>query len=217
MKFCKKCQVETEKNTRGECKPCKAASDKAYKAANRDAVAARRKARYEANREAAAASCKAYRAANSAVVAVRKKAYYEANREAVAAYQKAWRKKNSLVIIERVKAWAAANPNAVAEHKKAYRESNRDKFKVYSHNRRARESCGKLSTDLEKRLLILQRGKCACCKLPLGDDYQLDHIMPIALGGSNTDDNIQLLRSTCNLQKHTKHPIDFMQSRGFLL
>jgi 5-methylcytosine-specific restriction endonuclease McrA len=53
--------------------------------------------------------------------------------------------------------------------------------------------------------------------LPLGDNYHIDHIMPLALGGSNTDDNIQLLRQRCNNQKCAKHPVDFMQSRGFLL
>jgi 5-methylcytosine-specific restriction endonuclease McrA len=52
---------------------------------------------------------------------------------------------------------------------------------------------------------------------PLGDNYHLDHITPITLGGSNTDDNMQLLRQRCNNQKYNKHPIDFMQSRGFLL
>jgi hypothetical protein len=41
--------------------------------------------------------------------------------------------------------------------------------------------------------------------------------MPLALGGSNTDDNMQLLRAICNYHKYTKHPIDFMQSKGFLL
>lgn len=35
--------------------------------------------------------------------------------------------------------------------------------------------------------------------------------------GTNTDDNIQLLRKLCNLQKSAKHPVDFMQQRGFLL
>lgn len=45
----------------------------------------------------------------------------------------------------------------------------------------------------------------------------MDHIVPLALGGSNTDGNIQLLRATCNQQKHAKHPVVFMQERGFLL
>ena len=78
-----------------------------------------------------------------------------------------------------------------------------------------------------------QRGGCKTCakardkaryesnteqsKKPLGNDYHLDHINPLALGGSKTDEKIQLLRATCNLQKNAKHPVDFMQSRGFLL
>ena len=87
------------------------------------------------------------------------------------------------------------------------------------HNRRARvrETGGKLSSDLADKLFKLQKGKCPCCAQPLGDDYHLDHKMPIALGGSNTDGNMQLLRAVCNLQKAKKHPIDFMQIRGFLL
>jgi len=28
---------------------------------------------------------------------------------------------------------------------------------------------------------------------------------------------MQLLNAICNLQKHAKHPVDFMQERGFLL
>lgn len=105
----------------------------------------------------------------------------------------------------RMKKWRADHPEAV---------------RTIRQNRRARKLAagGTLSTDIAERLLKLQRGKCACgCDQPLGDDYHLDHRMPLALGGTNTDDNMQLLRKRCNLQKHAKHPVDFMQSRGFLL
>ena len=75
-----------------------------------------------------------------------------------------------------------------------------------------------MSVGLAERLIGYQRGKCACgCKQQLGNDYHMDHIMPLALGGTNTDDNIQLLRPTCNLSKHDKHPVDFMKQRGYLL
>lgn len=65
-----------------------------------------------------------------------------------------------------------------------------------------------------------KNGKCKACSKAshsVGDNYHLDHIMPLALGGPNTDDNIQLLRQRCNNQKSKKHPVDFMQSRGNLL
>ena len=76
---------------------------------------------------------------------------------------------------------------------------------------------GVLTLGLSLRLFQLQKGKCACCKKPLGSNYHMDHIMPLALGGTNTNDNIQLLRARCNLQKQAKHPVDFMQQRGYLL
>jgi len=80
-----------------------------------------------------------------------------------------------------------------------------------------RANGGYLSIGIIKKLFALQKGKCACCGIPLGDDYHLDHIMPISLGGKNNDWNVQLLRKLCNLQKQNKHPVEFMQSRGFLL
>lgn len=49
------------------------------------------------------------------------------------------------------------------------------------------------------------------------DGYHVDHIQPLALGGSNDKTNLQLLCPTCNTKKSAKHPIDFMQSRGLLL
>jgi len=77
---------------------------------------------------------------------------------------------------------------------------------------------GELSKNLVAKLFKLQGGQCACgCGGDLGEDYHLDHRMPLALGGSNTDGNMQLLRKRCNLRKGAKHPIKFMQENGFLL
>lgn len=96
---------------------------------------------------------------------------------------------------------------------------NKEVSRVHGQNRRAkqRKNGGKLSSGLAEKLIKLQRGKCACCGELLGDDYHLDHIMPLALGGEHEDKNIQLLRAQCNNQKFVKHPVDFMRSRGFLL
>ena len=71
--------------------------------------------------------------------------------------------------------------------------------------------------DFKQKCIDYKGGKCVCCGHPLSDNYHLDHIVPIALGGANEDWNIQLLRGECNLQKHAKHPVNFMQSKGFLL
>ena len=185
IKFCKKCNAETERYKCGDCKPCKAA----WYAANRELQIAKKTAYYAANREKLIAA---------------NLAYYAANREKVLAAASTWRAANLDKSLARCAAWRAANPE-----KRRIQQQNR-----LSHKR---ANGGKLSSDLSAKLFKLQRGKCACCGLPLGDNYHLDHIMPIALGGANEDGNIQLLRQRCNNQKHAKHPVDFMQSRGFLL
>lgn len=134
----------------------------------------------------------------------------------------------------RVAAYRAANPDKIQAASAAYRRDNRDKTlaatsvwraanpktcRGHEHARRARKmaSGGQLSPGLAGKLFKLQKGKCACCAQPLGDDYHMDHIMPLARGGSHDDRNIQLLRAICNHQKHAKDPIDFMRSRGKLL
>lgn len=160
------------------------------------------------------------RAVNAEKERDRKSAYAAANPEKMRASSAAWRKRNPDAVRTRRAAHYAANTDKERARCAAYRVANRERFRVYDHNRRARKLAngGRLSPGLAAKLFKLQRGKCACgCKQSLGKDYHLDHRMPLALGGTNTDDNMQLLRSVCNQQKYAKHPVDFMQQRGFLL
>lgn len=119
----------------------------------------------------------------------------------------------------RYEAWQHANPGRAAERAAAWNAAHPERRRELTQNRRAklRAIGGGLSKGLTERLYSLQRGKCACCREPLGKNYHLDHIMPLALGGANTDDNMQLLRQRCNTRKNAKHPVDYMQSKGYLL
>lgn len=127
-----------------------------------------------------------------------------------------WQKDHPQKANEKNRKWQAANPDKKKEYAKKSRENNKEALRIAVRNRRAKQR-GLLSKGLIGRLLRMQRGKCACCGKPLGTEYHIDHIIPLALGGENTDCNIQLLRAECNLQKGAKHPVDFMQQRGFLL
>ena len=90
--------------------------------------------------------------------------------------------------------------------------------RIISQNRRARKlsNGGKLSQGLADKLLKIQGWKCNYCKIDLGDDFHMDHIMPLKLGGQNTDDNIQILCPYCNCSKGAKHPLTFMQENGYV-
>lgn len=143
--------------------------------------------------------------------------YYIENRERKLATKKLYREKNKDVIKKKKLDWDTKNKEYILQKAKEYSLNNPVKRRIHQQNRRARCAGGKLSKNIVEKLYKLQHGRCPACHLALKDDYHLDHIMPLSLGGTNTDDNVQLLHSTCNQQKHSKHPIDFMQSRGFLL
>ena len=187
-KPCVKCGA-CLRSPRGRCKACVNARAAAWSSANKE----RRKA------------------TNAA--------WYTKNTERALAGRAAWKSANPDLIKATNAAWYTKNIEQAKEQRAKWKFENPEALRIHSHNRRAKKLAagGALSKDLAAKLFTLQKGKCPCCKQPLGDDYHLDHIMPLALGGSNTDDNIQLLRSICNLQKSAKDPVEFMQSRGNLI
>ncbi len=197
IKTCRKCGILFKDRN---CKACKKIRSAAWNKANKNYM-------------------KAYREANPEKIKAIQDKWQLANAEKEALRKSLWQENNPDKVRASSKAWQEANPEKFRESQAKWKGKNPDTGRIYSHNRRARKKTngGKLSAGLSDRLFKLQKGKCACCKKPLGDDFHLDHIMPLSKGGSNTDDNIQLLTQTCNQQKHAKDPIEFMQSRGFLL
>lgn len=146
--------------------------------------------------------------------------YRADHREAYRARAKKWRVDHNQEKRIYDAKYYADHPDECKSRMATWKSTNPEAQRVININRRARKAKtpGRLSSDIAERLFKLQRGKCVCgCRQPLGNNYHRDHIMPLALGGTNTDDNIQLLRQQCNNQKHAKHPIEFMQQRGFLL
>lgn len=126
--------------------------------------------------------------------------YYNKNKDLISASHKKWRLENPEKSAEYAARWKARNPEAVR----------------LINSARRRGGGGRPSRGIVRRLFDLQRGKCACCGSLL-TSFHVDHIMPLALGGSNDDKNLQLLLPSCNLKKSAKHPIDYMQSKGNLL
>lgn len=158
--------------------------------------------------------------------------YYQKNKERIDAQNKEWAAKNREKSRAIKKKWSDANPEKQAaaikkwveknkerdiKNKKEWASKNKDRIRILCINRRRKLSGGSLSKDITSKLLKLQNGCCAACKKELNGDFHIDHIIPVALGGKNIDNNVQLLHSSCNLKKNAKHPVDFMQELGFLL
>jgi membrane-bound lytic murein transglycosylase len=137
------------------------------------------------------------------------------NKENVSRKQKEWREKNP----EYFRNWRSKNKTKVNEAAKKYRKNNREKVLACNAKRRAKlANSDGVYTDLDvEKILNMQGGKCPNCKTKITKNYHVDHIMPLALGGSNWPENIQCLCPTCNMRKHAKDPIDWARENGKLI
>jgi hypothetical protein len=144
---------------------------------------------------------------------------YHKNRAKCIAAMAIWRKRNPEKARSIARKWARANIDSIC----AWQERNREKVRLYVRaakaQRRARqkEAEGRFTKGDIDRLKKLQRGLCAYCKIALKKKYHIDHITPLAGGGSNWPSNLQLCCPTCNHQKHAMDPIEFAQSIGRLI
>ena len=137
---------------------------------------------------------------NSEVKKQRDKKYYDANKDRIKAKSLEWHRKNKDKAKQAFHRWREKNP-----------ERYRD-IRSRAHHMR-RNAPGKLSKGIIQVLLQKQDGKCACCGIELNGRFHVDHIMPIALGGANTDDNVQLMTPECNRLKGYMHPDDYAKLR----
>lgn len=97
-----------------------------------------------------------------------------------------------------------------------YRKENPDKAREFARRRKSL-TLNKLPRGTVRRIGDAQRWRCAICRASVKKAYHIDHIMPLKLNGAHEPCNIQILCPTCNVRKSAKHPIKYMQERGFLL
>lgn len=55
-----------------------------------------------------------------------------------------------------------------------------------------------------------QKNKCWWCGKTIGDEYHIDHVLPISRGGSNNPNNIVISCPKCNLSKGDKLPTEWI-------
>lgn len=162
------------------------------------------------------------------------RAWREKNRDKVNGYTSAWRSRNPdagaaymrarrdgdrETLLAQERARYAADPEKFRAKSRAYLRANKGLVANYARRRRALKVCasGAHTRDEIVGLFKKQGGRCANCKASLKAGYHADHILPLALGGSNAIRNIQLMCPRCNLRKGASHPIVFSQREGRLL
>lgn len=118
----------------------------------------------------------------------------------------------------KMKEWRQKNADKINEYRKRYLSKHKEAVYSVCRNYRARKqnavgSHNKSDIDF---IFKMQKGRCANCNCKL-NKYHVDHVFPLARGGSNDKYNLQILCPTCNVTKWCKDPIVFAQENGRLL
>lgn len=134
----------------------------------------------------------------------------------------AWRKAHKEQSREYEREWYHKNREHILEHKKEYNKEykKRPDFKerrtVMDRNARARRRNvqGKHTVKEIKDQLKRQKGKCYWCGKKLNKDVdvdapQVDHVIPLARGGTNDISNIVIACAACNQSKNDSLPSEW--------
>lgn len=173
---------------------------------------------YQENKQIYLANSRKWASENRAKSNEIKSLWRDRNPEYATAWAKTAYQKNPEPYRARARERRQKDPIPLNEAMKKWRENNPEKVRAHKVNRRARKvgagGSGLSGADI-KEIVARQKGRCACCGAKT--KLQMDHMMPLALGGSNSKNNFQGLCRPCNASKHAKHPIDFNRSKGMLL
>lgn len=137
-----------------------------------------------------------WRAANPGKNAESSRRYYVAHREESA---------------ERGRLYFHSHTEKATRAKRRYRQSHLVEQAVWDRSRRARKQNAPGSHTAADVLAqyARQRGRCFWCPRKVGKTYHVDHVTPLALGGSDGPENIVIACPSCNLRKSATHPMIF--------
>jgi len=215
LKICTKCKVEKPISEFGKktgckgglnpaCKSCLASYAQAYNLRTREQRCAQKREYYKENSD----DWVKRRVENSEKIKAYSKAYRAINKDRF----NAWRRE-----------WKAINKEKVAKYYSEYHSKNPKYRDLGNRRRRAKLAAAEGNHTANDVDLIFSRqsGKCASCNKKLnksGDQkFHVDHIIPLANGGSNWPSNLQCLCPSCNLRKSAKDPFDWAKENGKLL
>lgn len=137
-----------------------------------------------------------YRAEHADAVREAKRRAYEENRERYARYARRWYAKNRARVIAAAAEWNRLHPQeklALARRRRARQLGNGG-----SH------TAADIRAQYER-----QRGRCFYCREKVGKAFHVDHVLPIALGGSDGPENLVVACPSCNRHKSAMHPMDW--------
>ena len=155
----------------------------------------------------------AYRATHKEELKAYAAAHKEEKKANNAAYAAAHKEERAIYDVAHHAAYYAAHRGEVLAYGSAYQKANPDIIRARSARYRARKlgAEGSYTEGDIKAQYVQQEGKCFWCGVVVRKDYHVDHVVPLARGGTNYPENIVIACVKCNQQKHDKLPHEWQQ------
>lgn len=94
--------------------------------------------------------------------------------------------------------WLADRRNEIRQLRLSYKKY----FDRKSNEPRIKASVHTSNRNIRQKVFTIHGNKCLCCGAT--EHIQIDHIIPVSMGGKNAISNYQPLCKTCNLKKGIK-------------
>lgn len=112
-------------------------------------------------------------------------------REAAVAYMRARRK---------------ANPEPQRAAARAYRLRHPEKYAESTARYKARKRGNGIEPYERAAIYVRDGGKCHLCGKRVGQDFHIDHLVPISAGGADAEWNVAIAHPLCNIRRGNRGP-----------
>lgn len=72
-----------------------------------------------------------------------------------------------------------------------------------------------LSTKARLQLFLMRDGECHLCRLKItpGQEWQVEHVVPLAMGGEDGGENLHLAHTKCHAKKTSQDVADIARAK----
>lgn len=142
--------------------------------------------------------------------------YKATHAEVVRASNASYRERNRELLAERQRKWRAENPEAYQAIHSRWKAGNKSAVNAATHRRRNQIAESEHHWTAAEWEALKARCSYSCLMCHRSEPaikLTVDHIRPVALGGSNSIRNIQPLCKSCNSRKHLGE-VDLLAANG---
>ncbi len=227
LKTCTKCQKPKEiaqfyvrKSGRVEsrCSECVRAISAAWFKAHTSRAKIRQKAYYAKNKKTIIERTGAYRRAHPEIARKSWQNWYAKNKPAAAEKARKWRAANPERTLRNARRWRWLNPKRAGELRRRWRRENPDRARAASLKAsklrlmRIKQAPGNFTPELWQQRSQMLGSACWYCNEAKG--VTIEHVIPLARGGTNFIAN---LRPTCKRCNDIKGPKTYKEFMEYLL